>query len=406
MAKRVLIITYHFPPINVIASRRFGEMAPLMQQFNWEPFVLTTKSQGDLPVLIPEKNIIRIGEHCDSGKRLVKEEGFRGIPLFLKPVYFLYRKFNIRLESVDRFVFSWRKEVLKNIEKIREINPDVIIASTSPYVCLRLARDISRELKKPWVADFRDAASLYNNCRFPFIKTIDKIIDKRIVKTASLITTVGSYLAELMSEFYGKKAEVVSNGFKKEKLEFLNGKPNNRPKIIYYAGRFHPHRIKAVKLLIDWLALGKPDIRLVIRSMGPEQANKEILRRIKEKNISDKVSLLDPAPFSKILEEEKQADFLAIFEDLSGEEVFKATMPGKLFEYLPFAGTILVVARKDSNMNSVLQETNKGEVVSNFEELDDFFSKPRPEPNIEALKTYTRELQTQKLCNLLDALAS
>ena len=61
--KKVLIISYHFPPVNNIASRRFGEMVSFMPNFGWEPFVLTTKSKGTLPVLIPEKKIIRIGNN-------------------------------------------------------------------------------------------------------------------------------------------------------------------------------------------------------------------------------------------------------------------------------------------------------------------------------------------------------
>ncbi|KPJ55314.1 hypothetical protein AMJ47_00345 [Parcubacteria bacterium DG_72] len=399
MAKKVLIITYHFPPINVIASRRFGEMAPLMKQFDWETYVLTTKSRGELPVLIPEEDIIRIGAHCDSGKRLVKEEGFKDIPVFLKSIYSLYRKFNIRLESIDRFVFSWRKEVLRNIDKIKEISPDVIIATTSPTVCLWLGRDLSKILKIPWIADFRDPCSLYNPCKFPFIKTIDRIIDKNIVKTACLITTIGPYLAEVMSRFYKKEAHVIFNGFKQEKLEFLQQRTENKEKIVYYAGRFHPHRLTAVKLFIDWLAQTDQNIRLVIRSLGPEQANQEILSSMRK---TDKVDLLEPASASQVLKEEKRADFLAIFEDLSKDEVFKGTMTGKLFEYLPFSGTILAVARPDSDMNFVLKQTNRGEVVSNFKDLDAFFQKQKPVPNLEKLKTFTREFQTQKLCTTLN----
>jgi hypothetical protein len=401
MAKKVLIITYHFPPINLIASRRFGEMALLMEDFGWEPYVLTTESSGDLPVLIPEKNIVRIGEHCDSKKILVKEEGYKGLSPLLKLLYFIYRKLSISMESLDRFVFSWRKEVLKNIDKIKEIKPDVIIASTSPVVCLWLGRDISAKLNIPWVADFRDACSIYNTSKFPFAKAIDKMIDKRTVKTASSMTTVGPYLAELMEEFYNKKVYVISNGFKKERLQFLKQKTENNPKIIYYAGRFHPHRLKALKLLIEWLIKKGDNLKLVIRSLGPKEANEEILKLAEKTN---KVDLLDPASAETILEEEKNADFLAIFEDLSKDKVFKGTMPGKIFEYLPYSGTILAVARPDSDMKTILRQTNRGKVVSNFEELNDFFSKPKLNPDIEALKIYTREHQAKKLCSLLDDL--
>ena len=87
--RKVLIIAYHFPPINNINARRFGGMVAFMPKFGWEPVVLTTKTDGPLPVLMPQENVIRIGKNYDSKKKLVvSEEGYkrvvRDVRLFLE----------------------------------------------------------------------------------------------------------------------------------------------------------------------------------------------------------------------------------------------------------------------------------------------------------------------------------
>ncbi len=301
-------------------------------------------------------------------------------------------------------MFSWRKEVLNNIDVIKKINPDVIIATTSPIACLWLAKDIAKKLNKPWIADFRDACSLFNPSSFPLVRLLDERIDRYVVKTASLITSYGYHIADEMRNFYKKETHIIFNGFKQSKMENLNYKKTPfKRKTIYYAGRFHSHRVPAVKMLIDWMSQTNKDLCLKIRSLGPAKANKEILEKVKEKNLESKVELLSPASEEKISEEEKQADFLAIFGDLeTKKEIFKGSMPGKLFEYLPYKGTILAVVRPDSDIQSVLKEANRGELVCSFKELDSFFSKERPDPNIEKLKTYTREFQTEKLCRLFN----
>ena len=89
--KKVLVISYHFPPVNSITARQWQGTVSYMPKFGWEPIVLTTNSRGDLQVRTPENHIIRIGENYHSSKGLVSEEGYRGIPLVLKPFYLIAR---------------------------------------------------------------------------------------------------------------------------------------------------------------------------------------------------------------------------------------------------------------------------------------------------------------------------
>ncbi len=384
-----------------------------MVKFGWEPFILTAKGNGTLPVNIPEENIIRIGESFYSEEKLVGEEGYRGISSVLKPFYFLYKKFGMEIWSVDRFLFTWGREVLKQVNKIKKVNPDAILATFDPAGSLWLGHILSKKIKKPWVADFRDPCSLSNNSKIPLVKFLDKKIDKLLIGDVSLITTVSKTMASVMEDFYKKPAKVVYNGFDADVIKCASGTTKNKKeegKIIYYAGRFHSHRMPSVRLLIDWLAqYGKEDFRFIARSLGPAENNKGILDYAKEKNIAHKINLLGPAPLDVVCREESEADILTLFGDL-GE--FPSTLqlrggiPGKFFEYLQFETPIIAIAHSNSEMGDILKDTSHGFLVSGYNELDvamkNIFKSDFLKPNLEWVEKYSRESQCKILCDLLN----
>lgn len=382
-------------------------MAPLMPGFGWQPVVLTTNSQGDLPLLLPENNIIRIGENCDSKKVLVSEEREKGIPLYLKPFYWFLRKQNIEIKSIDRFLFSWGREVLKKEKLIREINPDAIIATYLPAVDIWLGYLLARKLKKPWLAEFRDASSLYNVSGSVITRFLDRQIDKFLVRSAAAVITIGPYLAQALGGLYGRPVEIVYHGFseKTENSYEQKGKKN----IIYYAGRFHTHRLAAVRLLIDWLASDRESgFYFVARSLGPKEANEEITAYAKKKGVADRVALLSPASPEIIEKEEGEAAVLILFEDLNKElgVISRGTMTGKFFEYLPKRAPVVAINREDSDLGRILEQTKRGYLVSGLGQLDiaikNIIKGNGLNPDWQKIKEFSREEQTKKLCQLLD----
>lgn len=408
--KKVLIITYYFPPINIISSRRYGEMAPYMPKFGWEPIVLTTHSEGNLPLRINAENIIRIGENCDSGKVLVAQEGSKGIPFLIKPFYALSKKLGMEIKSADRFLFSWGREVLKHTAQIEKINPDVIVASYQPATAMWLGHLLARRLKKPWVMDFREAASPYNTCKSSLAKFVDKKIDRYLLRTASAIVTVSPQLASLLEAFYERPVGVVFNGFDIPQSALAKNTLRRAKKqiVLYYAGRFHPHRIAPVKLLIDWLSLAKNQQAIfVARSMGPKESNEKILLYAKRKGVADKIQLRDPASPELILQEEKKADALLVCEDIGkASHISQTNVTGKLFEYVPFKAPILAIAREDSEIGEILADTGRGFLAWNLDTLGQRMEKIMnddiPVRKQARVNDYSRKSQCKKLCAILD----
>lgn len=406
--KRVLIISYYFPPLNDIAALQWGNLVSYMSQYGWEPFVLTSQSKGSIPIKIPEEHIIRIGRHFMMVNPSPPTSW--GIPSIFKPFYFFCRKAAISLTTVDRFIFSWGKDILLHQKEIQNINPDIIIA-TYPPTSLWIAKFLSFRWGKPWVADFRDPCSLWNISPFPFITSLDRMIDRFLVKNAAAITTVGPYLASQMEALYHKPVHVIYNGFDDAVLPLSkknDAKKYTFLKIMYYAGRIHPHRLDAAKILLDWLATEHAkDFRFVIRSLGPTESNDEILRYAKEKHVRDKITLLPPSSHLVVVRERQKADFLMLFENISMYgDIARGTMPGKLFEYLPLKAPIIAIATQKSDIGKVLEETGRGYVVSNMHQLNKIMRDIEKGISMssfkDAISNYSFRQQSQNLCAILD----
>lgn len=410
--KRVLIISYDFPPVNNIAARRYGDMACYMIKYGWEPFVLTTNNSGDLPIDISEGNIIRIGKHHQNGL-VVENPGAEGFPKFLRFAYLLYKKLKLNFKSMDRFIFSLSAHIFKELDRIREIDPDIILTSYGPATSLWLGNLLSRKLRKPWIADFRDACSLTN---YSALRMLDQCVDKLLLNSSSGITTVSPTLAYLLADYYNKKAMVVFNGFNEKKIsigKFYNKSIKNDKKIIYYAGRFNLQQLNSVKLLIDWLSsCGRQDIVFNIRSLGTKEMNAMISGYAKDSNISKLVNILDPAEDEVIQKESEDADILTVFVDYEeNSPAAVGTITGKLLKLLPLRAPVLVIGRKDSDVGKILNETATGYLVSNAAQLDIFMKRVFSGtltlgPKWDEIKKYSSQNQCKRLCYFLDKIVT
>lgn len=410
MNKRILIITYTFPPLNNIMSHIADGIIRHMPLYGFEPFIVTTKSFGDIINHIPEDHVMRIGTHYDTASNLVSHNlSYHDIPSLIKPLYFIYRHIGAHLNSIDRFTISWKKEILKQLSTIRAINPDIIMATCYPAGAIWIGRTLARIFNKPWIADLRDPLSLWNESSIGLIHQLDMYIDRFAIQNASAIITVGPYLARVMEEqLYRRPVKIVYNGFDEPTTIPIAHQITDTKHVLYYAGRFHKHRIPAVKLLIDCLAQNPSfNTKLVIRSIGPREANQEIITYANHKKVDQFLEVRPPVHPSIICNEMTQAHALLIFEDITKTRAHTSgTVTGKLFEYLPYQAPIIAIAPSNSDIEIILKDTNRGWVTPSTEilthALDAVNHNKIPHAIWDRVAIYSRKNQCKILCSILD----
>jgi len=365
MKKKILIVSYKFPPINTMGSRRWAEMLVWLQN-DYDIYVFTTNSEGDLDVPLPESRIIRFG-FTDNNLFQTNKQKIGLLHRFI-------RMFTSNLRTIDSTFVSWFMKYRKNfLNTVNKISPDVIITTTVSIAPAMFGYWAKR--KHPdilWINDLRDSMSLFNEHeknRLAFI--IDRAIDKHFLSKADLVFTVSDTLNNLMSELYKVPVFTIYNGFKAKQIDHLRKK--NDPPILYYAGRIYKHREEAFRLLIN--AVQNMDVKLIVRLVGTKEQF-DSYEQMLENNFQKNVEILKPADHKTIEIEEYQADILVLLEDLNDQNIVsKGTLTGKLFEYLNIPNPVLAICRQDSEIGDVLKMTGKGEIAITENEISEFINK-------------------------------
>lgn len=104
------------------------------------------------------------------------------------------------------------------------INPDLIIASSTPATITWQASKVAQELKIPFIMDVRDpyAASLKTASKRPFRHKLAAHLEKQSLKKANLIFTVTETLKNMLIDSYNicnEKIKLVPNGTIKEDIQ-------------------------------------------------------------------------------------------------------------------------------------------------------------------------------------------
>lgn len=406
--KKVLIISYSFPPLNNIASRRFSEISPYFYDLGWEPYILTTHSHGDLVSKIPEEYVFRIANHPQ--RSTLRQNGVGTQNCFTK----VRRKLGFTLRSFDSTYNTWYVPVITNntVEKLRKLGFDFIIASYGPSAALLIGSKLSKELNVPWLADFRDLGALHQDKFLKkniAIKLLDRLHENRVIKSASMLTTVSIALADELKESYDKKTAVIYNGWV-ERTSLITGFEEeafecDKP-YIFYAGRFYEHQMPAIFSLLE--AIKDEQLILVIRSLGPAHLEQEIIDHAKSKKMLYQLKLLPPAKASVIDREQANSKINLVVEDFDKTYKFKkGVLTGKLMQLLTYTAPILAIARDDSEIGDVLTKSNKGMLASTVREIKEFIRKVHDEDSfcsidLGCIDPYSKKMQAAKLVRLMD----
>ncbi len=252
--KKVLILAYDFPPYVSVGGLRPYAWLKYLPEYGVEPIVVTrswsndygngldyvaASSSANIEIdELPTGLVIRTPYAPTLSNRLLLKYGsgrFR-----------LLRKSLTAWAEITQFLWvtGTKKELYYAAEEfLSENKVDAIIATGDPFVLFKYASLLSRKFKIPWISDYRDLWSqFYSTSKLPLLKTLDSIFEKRIVKSASAITTVSSFLeGSLLELFPDNLLQVLPNGFDPEAIAIASQIPQNTDKLtISFVGSIYP----------------------------------------------------------------------------------------------------------------------------------------------------------------------
>lgn len=257
---KILILTKDYPPLNSIAAQRPAAWFNYFNDQGHDTWVITsTNSRGALD----EGRIIRVGTDLNEVKK--------GTTLLIRK---LRSFFEIWLPFVLPISSRFFGIYLAAEKAIQSQKPDIIIATGEPFILFKFAQKLSRKRKIPWLADYRDNWSNEPTLELaPFFKKIYSgyfaFFEKRIVRSAALITTVGDPTLKRIKRISPKKrVEIIPNGHTIPS-HFKNKVIKRNTLKISYIGRLYKHRNPSLFLngLLKWKN-DNPDLKIELHFYG------------------------------------------------------------------------------------------------------------------------------------------
>ncbi len=351
--KRVLIISYSFPPM-LEGVRRVLKWIEYLPETGWEPAVLTVKpvrasllDSSPCAKLAGRRISVYRSGSLDPYRliRIIKGEPAaaagggndpgRGVMCFLRRWLFI---------PDDRC--GWIPfAVLKGLRAIKEFKPDVILSTSWPQSSHLAALVLKRLTGLPWVADFRDGWT-QNPVFFKPATGLHEWIQKRLESTVAhqcdVLTTVSEYITEHFRAIAGKdKAHTLSNGY--DEADFTGIEPcrPERFRMLYtgtlYGGAKADCFLKAVSAVLREHPEWESDFEIVFRM----PCSKALEMMIREEGLEKVAHTREPLPYRETLMRQTEAAVLLLF--IAPGPNSRVTVTQKVFEYLRSGRPILAM---------------------------------------------------------------
>lgn len=389
---KVLIATYYWPPSGGAGVQRWLKFSKYLPEFGWEPVILTVDPEyAAYPVLdktlgnsLPENIEVHRTRATDwfriygADKSKIPAAGFansKDTTLKGKILRFLRGNFFIPdpRRGWNRFAFR------KASDLIKKGNISTLVTTSPPHSTQILGLKIKRKYPQiRWICDLRDPWTdiYYYDQFYPtfFSKKIDAFYEKRVLREADRIITVGPSLKtsfSLKTEGITDKIEVITNGY--DELDFISITATNPTKFV----------ITYVGTLSDQYPLGG----FLEALSAIKRNNKDFLLRFVgkiPKNIMESIMLKIPEDSVEFNPYTNHDDAIRIMTNSSilllvipDHVNNKNIITGKIFEYIASERPILCLGPENGDAAAILRQNGNGECFSyeDTENIESFINK-------------------------------
>lgn len=429
--KKVVVLAYDFPPYNSIASQRPYSWLKYFPENDFDVTVITRhwdreiKSQHDF--LLPSINRNTEVEVISERARIVRTPynpllNGQIVTKYGENRFVLVRKASSFLNSILRFqsfLFDEYHSIYRAAVEYMKVNkPDVIIATGEPFVLFRYAGLLSKQFNVKWVADYRDCWSntvtleTSGTGRKLLFNGYYKPIEKKLIKTASLITTASPTYKKKLAELHPtKRIEVVYNGSDYENAdELMRVEPDTEGFTIAYSGRFYTRQkletfLRGFKQFVN--AVPGVNARVVFYGLNFYPDMKKRLLQFDE-TLNRYFVVTDQVPYTQLAAKLRKAHVFLLLSD-KGFNLLNA----KVFDYLTLRRPILLVESDHGVLHDIVTAANAGYCADNAEQVAAWLtSMYNKRSDVAAFNTgkendgeiYTRKAQARNFCNLLKQL--
>ena len=389
--KRVLIISYYWPPTGGSGVQRWVKFAKYLPAEGWQPVIYTPENPEQLAVdasleaeVPTEAEIIRrrIVEPYEMYKKLLRKSGHSKEVVEVNPVNAQNKSFLQKVAMWIRGNFFrpdprclWIRPSVRFLKKYLKEHPVDLIVSTGPPQSMHMiGRKLARETGLPWIADFRDPwTKIFYFKHLSMTRATERWhhkMEKKVLDDATAVVAVSPLVQQDFQAMTQTPVELITNGFDEcdfhqEPFKMAEGGPQQLFTITHtglFAADGNP--------TVLWEVLAEKcrtceEFRKSLRINLIGKTDEQIIKAAHDAGLGDNVYDLGYQHHARAVDEQRKASLLIL--PLRKEPEYKAVLPGKLFEYMASYRPILGIGQPDGAMSMILDSTKTG-VVFDWED--------------------------------------
>ena len=378
--KKVLIITYYWPPAGGSGVQRWLKFTKYLPKYNWQPVIYTPENpyfevmDKDLLNDIPaETEILKspIWEPYALKDKLFgkgsksQSAGVIANKKSLKNKVLNWIRGNIFIP--DPKIYWVKSSVKVLLNKIQNDGIEHIITTGPPHSMHLIGLGLKKAMPNlKWIADFRDPWSeldLLNEFQLNnSSRKKHKDLEREVLQTADLTLTVSETWVNDLERLGANRVELITNGFDEDDFD-IRHLESNKFIIGHYGLLNHLRNPKNLWKTLNNLCDENPKFneKLEIRLSGNIDAN--VLQNITQYvNLKNKVKVLGYLSHKAVLEEYNSSSVLLLL--LFNSESGKGNYPGKIFEYFAAKRAILSFGPENSDTEKLIDRTKNGIFLS------------------------------------------
>ena len=423
--KKVLIITYYFPPAGGPGVQRWLKFVKYLPDFGIQPIVYIPENPtypivdeglvdeiSDKAILIKRHIFEPYALASVFSKNKTKKISSGIIPSNKKQTVleklFLWIRGNLFIPDARAL---WVNPSVKYLEKyILDNNIDTIITSGPPHSLHLIGLKLKAKLNVKWIADFRDPWTTIGYHKAlklsAYAEKKHKNLESKVLNTADVIVVTSSTTKKEFQSITTKPIEVITNGYDVEKIE---KQPLDKKFSLAHIGSLLSER----NPILLWQSLSElvkeiPDFAQHFELKLIGTVSQEVLETIRSYNLDAFVNYIGYVSHKEAILHQRKSQVLLLIEINSMDTI--SIIPGKLFEYMVSERPIIAIGPHGSDFAEIITNTNSG-VFFDYSQKDKLksvileyynrFLEGNLQSNAIGLQHYSRKNLTEQLSKLI-----
>tara|TARA_B100001250_G_C19811820_1_gene796065 strand:+ start:1323 stop:2603 length:1281 start_codon:yes stop_codon:yes gene_type:complete len=379
--KKVLIISYYWPPAGGPGVQRWMKFVKYLPEYNIKP-ILYIPENPNYPIYdyslndevsekleIIKNPITEISNIISNSKSLnlirsgnipnPKEQS-----LFQRLLFFI--RGNLFIPDMK---ILWKNKSIDFIENyLSKTKIDVVITTGPPHSLHLIGYELKKRLNIKWISDFRDPwVNLNYLNRFHLLPSVKrrhkKLRDKVLINSNSVIVT-----SEKLKKLY---KEIAPNIFKiTNGYDYEYSTVNIDSKFsISHIGSLYPERNpKYLWDIIDEICINNEEFRSNLQINFIGNTSEKIIKYLSNKTFKSCVKFFDYVDYKRAIKFMCSSQILLMVEVNDNDSSY--AIPGKLFDYLNSKRPIIAIGPDKSEVNQILYDTNAGKFFNYNESIN------------------------------------